>query len=362
MRALQQRDVRAAAEEGYRLHRNGHGAPLRLRRLVLSTAGRKRGAPGVHKRRPSRAASRLTASVGAIFGATLKSVLDYSGVPARKRDQVDALQHVARFLTPTREAAVAMTGGDRQHLANGLLSGFVATAQRRHLEECCEAQEERSYLGRNGLRSVAVGATASVLVAHYVMSVRGVLDAEGVRASLVDCLARVDALLANWPISTDRDDEWHAQALRAEARALGRARAVAVAATAAATAQRLDHAGALQLQFEWLRCAAWPRNLRCDAETHIAACEGLARGEFGSDAGAMLPPLAAVPLAALPASAWISSVASEATSSSDGSRSEAGSVASWSSFGSEDLEGERAHTEVFGSEHAELALSMFGLG
>lgn len=365
MRALRQGDVRAAAEEGYRLHRQGHVGPLRLRRLVLSTGRRTRSVAGVHKPRKSRAASRLTPSVGAIFGATLKSVLDFSGVRPRKRDLIDALQHLARFLAPTRDAVASATGADRAHLANGLMSEFVASAQRRRLEECRESQEERSYLGRNGLNGVAVGATAAVLAAHHIMHVRGVLDAEGVRASLVDSLARVDALLANWPVATAHDDEWHVQALRAEARAVGRVRAVAVAATEAATTQRLDGAGALQLQLEWMRRAAWPRGARVDAASHVLACEALARGEaLGGGEPLMPPPLRTVPLAALPASVWISSAASEASSSSDGTRSEAGSIASSaSSVGSEGgEEGGGAYEHVFGSEDAELALSMFGLG
>ena len=363
MRALQRCDVSAAAEEGYRLHRAGHAGALRLRRLVLSTGSRSRSAPGVRKRRPSRAASRLTPSVGAIFGATLKSVLDYSGVPPRKRDLIDALQHMARFLAPTRDAVAGATGADRPHLANGLMSEFVATAQRRRLDECREPQGERTYLGRNNLGGVAVGATAAVLAAHHVMAVRGALGAEGVRASLADALARVDALLANWPIATDRDDAWHVQALRAEARAVARVRAVGVAAADAAAAQLLDGASALQLQLEWMRRAAWPRGAHVDATSHVRACEALARGEaLGGAEPLMPPPLRAVPLAALPASVWISSAASEASSSSDGSRSEAGSIASSASSVGSEGGSEGVYEDVFGGEDAELALSVFGIG
>lgn len=371
VRALQTCDVGAAANESYQLHRTGHTGTLHLRRLVLSTGGRSRSASGVRKQRPSRAASRLTHSVGAIFGATLKSVLDYAGVSHRKHDVVDTMRHAARFLAPTKDALASATGVDRPHLVNGLMSESVATAQRRRLGECYEAQGARTYLGRNGLSGIAVGATAAVLVTHYLMSTRSDTDAVHVLSSLTDALARVDALLANWAVATNRDDDWHLQALRAEARAVGRVRAVAVAATGAARAQGLDPSTSLHLHFDWMRGAAWPRAARVDASTHVLMCEALAKGGVLDSAPSvalpplMPPPLRALPLAALPASVWITSAASEAWSSSDGSRSEAGSIASSvsaSSVGSEAEEARGLGAGTSGSEESAVALSMFCLG
>lgn len=372
VQTLQLCDVSAAACEGYRLTREGHVAPLRLRRLVLSTSSRPRSAAGVRKQRPSRTARRLTHSVGAIFGATLRSVLDFSGTSMRKRDVVNALQHAARFLAPTKDAVYSETGTDRVHLSNGLMSQFVATAQRRKLDECHESQSARTYLGRSGLNGISVGATASVLVAHYVMSARGDPDPAGVLVSLTDSLARVDAILSNWVVTTNRDDEWHMEALRAETRAVGRARAVAVAVAEEARAQRLSASSTLLLQFEWMRNAVWPRDAHVDASTHVLACQALGRGEALGRGGALpsivppppAPPLLTLPLAALPPSVWICSAASSASSSSGDSRSESGSIASsvsLSSMNSDAGEGGGVHGQVSGGEAVELSLAMFGL-
>ena len=260
-------DVSGAAGEGYCLRREGHAAPLHLRRLVLGEQRRPRSSNGVRKPRASRRGSRLTPSVGAIFGATLKSVLDYSGVQPSKRDLIEALRHAARFLAPTRAAVENCPGDDRPHLANGLMAHRVASAQRRRLEESREPEGARTYLGRNGLKDIAVGATAAVLASHHVMSVRRSADAPALLASVSDALERIGKLLSNWPVSADCDDDWHTASLRAEKRALERARASGVAAAREALARRLDHAGELQLHLEWMRSAAWPRGVRCDAQT-----------------------------------------------------------------------------------------------
>ena len=346
------------------MRREGHALPMRLRRLCLAEHGRSRAARGVHKARRGRAASRLTPSVGAIFGATLKSVLDYSGVDSKKARTVEALRHVARFLDPTRAAIERCPGEDRPHLANGLVAHRVASAQRRGLAENREARGERSYLGRHGLKDIAVGATAAILIAHYVMSVHGTLSPEAALAGLADALASASALLAGWPVGGGADHDWHIAALRAEERAIGRVRAAGAAA--AAVTQRLPHVSALQLQLDWMRAAAWPRGVRCDALSHLRTCAALAAGEPLGRGGASelanaLPPIAAVPLAALPAEAWMSSAASEASSSSeDGSDARSlassASLSSASSVGS--YEAEEAHMTP---EETQLACRMFSL-
>ena len=296
--------VAGAASEGYALHaeRAGHGA-LQLRRLWLSEGAAARGAGGgeahglahglahaaparasaIHKQRRRSTGgggrARLTDSVGAIFGATLKSVLDFSGVRAAKSEVVAALRHVARFFEPTRWDAAAVGGTDRDHLLNGLMAHRVDRLQRRHLPESREPVGARTYLGRNGLKDVAVGVTAAVLVAHYLMSARGARAAD-VCAGMRIALERASALLEDWPLSDGHADAWHAGALRAEERALQRARSAAVAAAAAAQAQGLPNHAALALQFEWMRAAAWPRGVCCDATTHAARCASL--GQHGA--------------------------------------------------------------------------------
>ena len=359
--------VAGAASEGYALHaeRAGHGA-LQLRRLWLSEGAAARGAGGgeahglahglahaaparasaIHKQRRRSTGgggrARLTDSVGAIFGATLKSVLDFSGVRAAKSEVVAALRHVARFFEPTRWDAAAVGGTDRDHLLNGLMAHRVDRLQRRHLPESREPVGARTYLGRNGLKDVAVGVTAAVLVAHYLMSARGARAAD-VCAGMRIALERASALLEDWPLSDGHADAWHAGALRAEERALQRARSAAVAAAAAAQAQGLPNHAALALQFEWMRAAAWPRGVCCDATTHAARCASLGQhGALEPDpafsaaaaGGAPPPPPLTVPLAALPSAAWLGSAADAGSSSSEGSACDASSLASTASTAS----------------------------
>lgn len=320
-------EMRAAAREGYELRRAGHGKTMRLRQLYLGDV-RTRSKNGVRKRRPSAAEARLSASIGAIFGATLKSVLEFAGVPPTKADSVRALRCLTRFFEPAADAMASVSGADRQHLANGLAAHRVASKQRRMLPECAEPQAARSYLGRNSLKDVAFGATAAVLVAHYVMSERGV-DAAAVAESLQRATAHVDELLRQWPVGGSSSGD----ALRAEARAMARVRAAAVAAASLAAAQQLPRGEALRLQFEWIKAAAWPRGAVCCLETHEALCEQLRSGaRDGCDGAPMQPPLLAMPLGALPSEAWLASGggsdSSCSGSSCSGSSGSSGSLAS----------------------------------
>ena len=354
---MPQGEVRGAAGEGYALHtgREGHGT-LRLRRLVLSAGkaqargtdahGWAQGPPLVGAIRKARrngagGRSRSTPSVGAIFGATLKSVLEYAGVRPAKAEVVAALRHVLRFFEPTRDDAARVRGADRDHLLNGLLAHRVSNAQRRHLPESHEPAGARSYLGRNGLKDVAVGATAAVLAAHHLMSARGA-RADELVDGLQRALDRVSELLEVWSVGSGTADAWHLEALRAEERALQRSRSAAVAATAVARARALPPHAALALRLEWMRAAAWPRGVACDAATHAVLCDtlathGAAAAVDGGDP-AMAPPPLALPLSALPPSAWLGSASDAGSgSSSDGSRSDATSLASSaSSVGSVD--------------------------
>lgn len=327
MAPAQRHELQRAAGEGYSLGRMGHDKPLHLRKLVLSQKTQ-RGAStslgGIRKSRPSAAASRLTPTVGAIFGATLKSVLEFSGVAPTKRASIAALRHLVRFLSPPRDALPRIHGNDSEHLLNGMGVHHVASYQRRLLPESIEPQHARSYLGRNGYKDVAFGATAALLVAHHLMSVLG-SDAQGVAEGLQRCAREVDHQLTHWPTATSaRHSEWHLVALASEMRALGRARTAAVAAASFAEANRLPRDEALRLQLERMRAAAWPSGERCDVESQPPLIERLMRGEtLGSYA--MPPPASPRPMAlsALPGVAWLDTGRDD-DSSEDGSGSSRG--------------------------------------
>jgi len=339
-------DLKRASDEGYALKSCNGGHSLNLRRLVLGTQKRERSANGIRKKRPTVAASRLASSVGTIFGSTLKSVLEYSGVSPSKGQSLEALRHLVRFLTPAASAVASVSSSDRLHLANGLGVHRVAGKQARMLPESREAQISRSFLGRNGLRDIAFGATAAVLTAHYIMSVLGT-DATTVADNLQRSAKAVDDLLGQWApaAGTVGAGDWHLPALRAEARAIRRARAAAVAAASVAAAQKLPTAAALHLQFEWMRAAAWPRGTACDAESHGFLCGQLASGARVGDPHAEPLPLPALPLSALQSctAAWLDTGRAD-DSSEDGASSRSGSWASSnaSSYGSMEGDGEAA--------------------
>lgn len=333
--------------EGYELKQGDAGHPLRLRRLALGTEKRQRSANGIRKQRVSAKASRLATSAGTIFGSTLKSVLDYSGVSPSKGESLQALRHLVRFLTPAATAVASVGGSDRLHLANGLGVHRVSSKQTRFLPESIESQAHRSFLGRNGLRDVAFGATAAVLTAHYIMSALGA-DASTVADNLQQSARAIDDLLGQWPTSSTVFGDTQVHALRAEARAIRRARAAAVAAASVAEAQGLPKAAALHLQFEWMRAAAWPRGTACDAATHATLCGEIASGKRVGDSEAEPLPLPALPLSALQScsAAWMPTGAGD--DSSDAASSRASSWASSaSSFGSAEGDaGEEVSGEV----------------
>jgi hypothetical protein len=337
-------DVKRASDEGYALRGCTGAHSLHLRRLVLAAEKRQRSSNGIRKQRTSVKAARLTSSVGTIFGSTLKSVLDYAGVAPSKGQSLQALRHLVRFLSPAATAVASVDGDDRLHLANGLGVHRVCGKQARLLPEAQESQMQRSFLGRNGLRDIAFGATAAVLTSHYIMSALGA-DAATVADNLQKSAKRIDELLGQWPVAgaTVSAGSSHIYSLRAEARAIRRARAAAVAAVAMANAQNLPKHAALHLQFEWMRAAAWPRGTACDADSHATLCGQIASGERVGDPEAEPLPLPALPLSALQSctAAWLDGGLGD-DSSEDGASSRSGSWASSaaSSYGSADGDGE----------------------
>lgn len=271
-------------------------------------------------------------------------MLEYSGVSPSKGESLEALRHLVRFLSPAASAVASVSSDDRLHLANGLGVHRVSTKQTRLLPESLEPQQNRSFLGRNGLRDIAFGATAAVLTSHYIMSALG-QDATTVADNLQKSAKAIDELLGQWPTAgtSMRAGNGHVQALRAEARAIRRARAAALAAASVAEAQNLPKPAALHLQFEWMRAAAWPRGTACDAESHAFLCGQIASGQRVGDPHAEPLPLPSLPLSAFQSctAAWLDTGRDD-RSSEDGASSRSGSWASSaaSSYGSASGDGE----------------------
>ena len=311
------------------MHRTGAQGRLHslyLRRLVLGSGGAHatRSCNGIRKSRRE-ALCGASASVGVVFGATLKSIFDFAGVETTRSPSVRAIEQLVHFLAPARAQMPRVRGADRAHLASGLGSSCVHNKQKRHLHECIEPQTARSYLGRNGLKDVAFGATAAILAAHHLMRARGA-KAEDVVACLDASTQSADALLQGWSVGEVRREQCEStfEALHAEQRAVARARCAAVAAEATIAVERLSVDDGLRLRLDWMRVAAWPADTTCGADGHYSICERIARRECirdpDGDLASMLPPVA-VPLSALPTPACLQAGLGLALCDTDSSRS-----------------------------------------
>lgn len=341
---------KGACGEGYSLDQPGHAHPLRLRRLVLGKPRAARNACNAHgiSKRRSSVAPRLGYTTGTIFGSLLSSVLEFSGVAPTRAHQLTALRHLVRLLAPAGKDICTVGGADRVHLAAGLFCQRVSSRQGRFLPEMSHAtRNPNDFLRRVGGADVAVGATAAVLAAHYIMATTG-SDAEGVALGLQRCAGHIDALLRNWPLlHTGRgDDHAQAEALAAETRAIARARAAAVAAASLAKAQGLRREEALRLQFDWMRKAAWPRNEVCNADSHTALIERLLEGPLEPHAAAAVPiafesspppPLEPTPLSALPPGAFMEGSLGDSSGTSVSFSSSASSLGSADGGGAVEL-------------------------
>lgn len=355
--------VELVAREGVSLARRGGVAQaLCLRRLLLDacvpatgtvhrTTGaqspvgaiRKKARVSDESRQPKKAAAARRAGaavtnrrrVGVIVGATLRSVLQFAGVDV-SRSCARQMRHLVRFFEPV-VAAVCRVEGDRETLASGLACHRVLREQRRHMPETGDAQGGvgKSWLARKGLKNVAMGVTASVLVAHHIAAQEGA-DAETIASGLEECCEQAERALRLWNVSDSSDGKASEEVLLAEARALGRARAAFSAAAEQARLHGLGRTDALRLQLETMRRAAWPAGERCDAETHRNLCSRIAMGlPIGNNAmPAPMPATAAVPLSAISAESWLEDDEASERDMDDGASSAASSRPSVSSLSS----------------------------
>lgn len=306
---LTKNEVQNASLDCFTVSRNGQIGPLRLRRFVFSSSGpcevskkrdrcyeglrvrkrfrknsvstrrkanQERGEPALMKSRHGRSAICFATT----FGATLKTVLDFAGISIeRKRLVAEVLDDMAEFFTPVSESIAQVSGTDRGHLVNGLATRTVGRRQSKFLSECqVDKKLRNTWLFKSGQANVTLGATAAILVAHYVLAVTGSQPKE-----VIDNLTRSINLTRNlldlWNTSAFKDP-LYADALGAEIRALERAKASAIAAEEVASAQKLDRLTALHLQLRYMRAAAWPANAICESgQSHLNNLDSLRLGE-----------------------------------------------------------------------------------
>jgi hypothetical protein len=207
--------------------------------------------------------------------------LDFTGISfERKREVASALDDMAAYLSPVSQNVDQVCGSDRDHLINGLATRRVGRRQSKRLAECqFDRRMKRSWLYKTGQSHVTLGATAAILVAHYVLAVTGT-EPEAAIDNLTRSITVTRNLLDQWNIRSFSIDNMYAEALGAEIRALERARASAIAAQRVASSTGLDRLTALHLQLCYMREAAWPPNAICeDGIAHSINLERLRNGE-----------------------------------------------------------------------------------
>lgn len=353
-------EVESASSEGFSLERSGQIGPLRIRRFLFSKSGPYHKPPnqpkcreGVRVRtrprsqhsnrdsgerqdededeRPRRWSevlpSRHAVCFASTFGATLKTVLDFAGIDVTKSRKVaEALDDIAKFFDPVPDAVASMGGSDREHLLNGLATHALTRRQAKLLDEAAfDRMLRKTWLYKSGNNNVALGATAAILVAHYVLAVTG-SEPHEVVTNLSRSVSVTRSLLQEWKSSSFKTStDMYVDALASEIRALERAHAAAEAAERVAKRHGMDRLTSLHLQLSYMRSAAWPSSAVCDADpsSHAANLRGIAAGESIERLrpDLPLPPLSVQPLRRL-------RVATR------GRDDDCSSEASWSSSGS----------------------------
>lgn len=303
-------EINRSSTESFTISRNGQIGPMRIRRFIFSTDGpyarrkkMERCKEGVRiRKRPvkprknsvlvdadgscsdksgSQASGRHSICFATAFGATLKTVLDFAGISSEKKNQVaEALDDMAAFLSPVSKNMEHVSGADRDHLVNGLATRSVCRKQTKVLSECqIDRRLRGTWLYKSGQSNVTLGATAAIIVAHYVLAVTGSQPSE-VIDNLTRSITVTRNILDQWDTSSFAKSSMYSEALGAEIRALERARASAAAAERVASAQKLDRLSALHLQLSYMRSAAWPAQALCaPGSSHELNVRRLENGE-----------------------------------------------------------------------------------
>lgn len=271
------------------------------------------------------------------FGATLRTVLDFAGIDSKKKQEVaEALDDMASFFSPVAVSAEQISGEDRDHLLSGLATHRVDRRQSVLLSECeVDKALRKTWLYKSGQANVTLGATAAILVSHYVLAVTGSNPAD-IITNLTRSINKTRSVLNSWDISDFAHSKLHMDALGAEIRALERARASAVAAERIAREACLDRLSALHLQLGFMRRAAWPANAVCQkGESHIENLKRLEEGASIADPNLVPLPLTsslkALSLLNRDLSEFVDDGSLSSSSSTCKSSSSSCSVSDWSS-------------------------------
>lgn len=277
---------------------DGGSEVLELRHLFLGSeaervCGRRRATSDVVRKKKRERLDRSSRVVvdGVIFGTSMGHVLQFARVESDKRSVMQALREIVRFLGPARHA-LQSTGGElarvlgshRVHAAQAkLLFDSYGSRSRRRTNTATggidtiagSERERRDYARRSGARGVALGAVASTLCAHHLVSRAGAR--ERARSSVSSCAFFAALLrslreavratlrhLQSWPfLDLEVDSPAHADALRLEIATAIRADAASEAAERFCKHSDLSPDHQLDVHMEMMRDAAFAPT-RCD--------------------------------------------------------------------------------------------------
>ena len=260
------------------------GAPLVVRHLLASSQtssglsrvrakGSERESGLGPMRRPVRSSRAEITCHGSIFGVLLGNLVHHAvgnqTVEGRKFTVARVMHKLVTELDPAGQAMGRSTGSDVTHLVRGLAQHRIVGRQLKMLVKNRELAIAPRIRAEQGHMSVAVGATAALLVVYSTIATDTVAVRDLGSVLWEQFTARIQhvlALLMRWRLVITEDAGQ--DALEAEQRALERAQVAVERAQNLATARSLEPVEAFALQLLHYRRAAWPSGQVLNPETH----------------------------------------------------------------------------------------------
>ena len=250
------------------------GAPLVLRRLLVTPRGVKRGDQAGGPQRAVRGRMAHMSqhwSSGTVFGCTLGNLVHHAR--GTKHSIATVVKCLRKVLGPAGRAAASCTGHDCPHLIRGMACHRVLRAQYSRMREMKRCDPISTRIAHPG---VVLGLSAALLVAFEVMNIEGE-DSIGLGAQLQACLRDAQAALDCWRLP-DNSDRHMFGAWQAERRAIERAR------VGVARGQMMGHAltdtESMRLLLDCYRRALWPEGEELSEDTHGLLLQRIKSGEL----------------------------------------------------------------------------------
>lgn len=239
------------------------------------------------RRRPAR---RRRNCAGVVCGTTLKCLLAFVDFDASHSRCKLALVYISEFLRPASKYAQRVVGSDKKTLLAGLAAHRVVSVQYRLLPECANTLSKRTYLDRNALNDVAVGATAALLCSFFVLLTEdgcGSDKAQDLAKELRGALHTMVDNLLRWPTLLSPFESHLDNAVLTETRCAQRAMVAFDVIDQCEAFKDIFPRTRLRIQLEHMRRASWPGRVCCDAANHYHAVHTIANEQVVGDVAAL---------------------------------------------------------------------------